>query len=102
MYLYRRRVASGKALAGMERYESDYLEHVFVASTADTLMFFSHGGQAYWLPVAEIPEAGRSSRGRSLHQLLGLPKESRIAALLSPGGLPRGCPSSSSSPRRGS
>ena len=84
MYLYRRRVGSGKALAGMERYENDYLEHVFVASTADTLMFVTEQGQAYWIGVGEIPEAGRSSRGKSLHQLLGLPKQARIAALLSP------------------
>ncbi len=84
MYLYRRRVGSGKALAGMERYENDYLEHVFVASTADTLMFVTQDGQAHWIGVGEIPEAGRSSRGKALDPLLGLPKQARIAAMLSP------------------
>ncbi len=82
MSLYRRRVSSGKPLAGMERYENDYLEHAFVASTHDTLMFFSDDGQVYWLPVLDIPEAGRSSRGRSLHQVLGLPRAAHVAALL--------------------
>jgi DNA gyrase subunit A len=88
MYLYRRRMGSGKALAGMDRYENDYLEHVFVASTADTLMFLSDDGQAYWLPVAEIPEAGRTSRGKALNQLLSVAKETRISAMLSPDRLP--------------
>jgi DNA gyrase subunit A len=82
MSLYRRRVNAGVALAGMEKYDSDYLEHVFVASTADTLMFFTDDGQAYWLPVADIPEAGRSSRGKALHQLLGLPREVHVSSML--------------------
>jgi DNA gyrase subunit A len=82
MYLYRRRLSAGRALAAMERYENDFLEHVFVASTADTLMFLSADGQAYWLPVAEIPEASRSSRGKALFQLLELPKQARMAAML--------------------
>ncbi|CAN5620080.1 DNA gyrase subunit A [soil metagenome] len=82
MYLYRRRLSAGRALAAMERYESDFLEHVFVASTADTLMFISTDGQAYWLPVSEIPEASRSSRGKALFQLLELPRQQPIAAML--------------------
>jgi DNA gyrase subunit A len=82
MYLYRRRMSAGRALAAMERYESDFLEHVFVASTVDTLMFISADGQAYWLPVSEIPEASRSSRGKALHQLLDLPRQAPIAAML--------------------
>ncbi|HEX6925838.1 MAG TPA: DNA gyrase subunit A [Longimicrobiaceae bacterium] len=87
MYLYQRRMGSGKALAGMERYENDYLEHVFVATSTETLMFLTADGQAYWLPVADIPEAGRTSRGRALQQLLGLSRDGRVVALLSPGRL---------------
>ncbi|MBW3627994.1 MAG: DNA gyrase subunit A [Gemmatimonadetes bacterium] len=82
MVLYRRRVSSGKALAGMERYENDYLEHVFVATTMDTLMFFTDDGRALWLAVGDIPEAGRTSRGKSLHQLLGLARTTRIVSML--------------------
>ena len=87
MYLYRRRQSSGKALAGMDRYENDYVERLFVATTTETLMFVTRDGQAWWLPVAEIPEAGRVSRGKSLHQLLNLPKDARVVALLAPGRL---------------
>ncbi|HSJ10601.1 MAG TPA: DNA gyrase subunit A [Longimicrobiales bacterium] len=80
--LYRRRVASGRAIAGMDRHEEDFLEHVFVASTQDTLVFFTHSGQAYALAVADVPEAGPSSRGRALAQLLTFERGDRIAALL--------------------
>lgn len=85
MYLYQRWVGSGKPLAGLERYETDYLEYLFPATTTDTLLLMTADGQAHWLPVAEIPEAGRSSRGRPLHQLLGLSKDARIVSILSPG-----------------
>jgi DNA gyrase subunit A len=79
MALYRRRLNAGRAPTGT--LGSDYLEHVFVASTGDTLMFLTDDGQAYWLPVSEIPEAGRA-RGRSVHQLVGIPKDMHIAAML--------------------
>jgi len=82
MGLYRRRATSGKPLAGMEKYADDFLEHVFVASTHDTLLFFTAGGRAYALPVHQIPEAGRASRGRSLAQLLGIERDEEVAALV--------------------
>ncbi|HEX2095357.1 MAG TPA: DNA gyrase subunit A, partial [Longimicrobiaceae bacterium] len=82
MVLYRRRMSAGKGLAGMERYESDYLEHVFVSSTGSMLLFFTEDGKVHWLPVSEIPEAGRASRGKSVHQLLNLPRRARISAML--------------------
>ncbi|HEX7048828.1 MAG TPA: DNA gyrase subunit A, partial [Longimicrobiales bacterium] len=78
---YRRRVTSGKALAGMERYADDFLEHAFIASTHDTLLFFTTAGAAYALPVREVPEAARSSRGRALGQLLEMASNERVAAL---------------------
>jgi len=83
MYLYRRRMSTGKAVAEMERYGDDYLEHVFPASTTDPLIFFTESGQAFTAPVSEIPEADRGSRGRSLHQLLALGKGDRVLTYLS-------------------
>ncbi|HSJ06421.1 MAG TPA: DNA gyrase subunit A [Longimicrobiales bacterium] len=80
--LYRRRVSSGRALAGMDRYEDDFLEHVFVAGTQDTLVFFTQHGQAHALAVSDVPEAGPSSRGRALAQLLTLDRGDRVAALI--------------------
>jgi DNA gyrase subunit A len=83
--LYRRRVSRGAALAGMDKYEDDFLEHVFVAGTNDTLVFFTESGQAYALPVHAVPESGSGSRGRALAQVLPLGKENRVAALVAVG-----------------
>jgi DNA gyrase subunit A len=80
--LYQRRVARGKALSGMDRHEDDFLEHVFVASTTETLVFFTDQGQAHAIGVSDVPEAGPSSRGRALAQVLTMEKGARIAALL--------------------
>jgi DNA gyrase subunit A len=83
MALYRRRVARGKAQSGMDKYEDDFLEHVFVASTTETLVFFADTGQAYAMGVSDVPETGPSSRGRALAQLLTMEKGSRVSALVS-------------------
>jgi DNA gyrase subunit A len=80
--LYRRRISTGRALAGMDRYEDDFLEHVFVAGTQDTLVFFTQQGQAHALAVSDVPEAGPTSRGRALAQLLTLDRGDRVAALI--------------------
>jgi DNA gyrase subunit A len=80
--LYRRRVTSGKALAGMEKYEDDFLEHVFIAGTHDVVLVISSAGQAYEIAVLDIPEGGRASRGRALSQLLGFETGSGVAALI--------------------
>ena len=80
--LYRRRVASGRALAGMDKHEEDFLEHVFVASTQDTLVFFTAKGQAHAIGVSDVPEAGPSSRGRALAQLMTIERDDRVAALV--------------------
>jgi DNA gyrase subunit A len=80
--LYRRRVTSGKALAGMEKYEDDFLEHVFIASTHDVVLVITAEGQAYEIGVLDIPESGRSSRGRALNQLLGFQAGTRVASLI--------------------
>ncbi|HUF13359.1 MAG TPA: DNA gyrase subunit A [Longimicrobiales bacterium] len=85
MYLYRRRATSGKPLAGMERYEGDFLEHAFIANTHDTVLLFTTDGHAYALPVHEVPESARASRGKSLSQLLGLERDAALAAVVTVG-----------------
>ncbi|MFW6330942.1 MAG: DNA gyrase subunit A [Gemmatimonadota bacterium] len=80
--LYRRRVTSGKALAGMEKSDEDFLEHVFIASTHDVVLVITSNGQAYEINVLDIPESSRSSRGRALNQLLGFKPGTPVAALI--------------------
>jgi DNA gyrase subunit A len=82
VHLYRRRVTSGKALAGMDRFEDDYLERVFTARTRGWILAFTEGGKVHFLPVLEVPEVARASRGQSVYALAGAPREDRIVALL--------------------
>ncbi|MDT8341468.1 MAG: DNA gyrase subunit A [Longimicrobiales bacterium] len=70
VHLYRRRVSSGKALAGMERFEDDYIQQIFVARTRGWLLAFTAAGQCHFLQVLDLPESGRASRGQSLYSLL--------------------------------
>ncbi|HSW30681.1 MAG TPA: DNA gyrase subunit A [Longimicrobiales bacterium] len=83
MHLYRRRVSSGKALAGMERYDDDFLERVFVARTQGWILAFTEQGQCHFLPVMDVPESGRASRGQSVYALLGAAdRRDRIVAMI--------------------
>jgi DNA gyrase subunit A len=83
MHLYRRRVSSGKALAGMERYEDDFIERIVVARTTGWILAFTEGGHAHFLAVMDLPESGRASRGQSVYSLLsGAERNDRIVAML--------------------
>ena len=83
MHLYRRRVGSGKALAGMERYEDDFLERIFVARTQGWILAFTEGGHCHFLSVLDVPEGARASRGQSVYSLLdGADRKDRIVAMI--------------------
>ena len=81
VHLYRRRVTSGKALAGMERYEDDYLEHAFVARTQGWILSFTECGHAHFLSVLDVPEGGRASRGQSIYGLIGASRSDPLVAI---------------------
>jgi len=83
MHLYRRRVNSGKALAGMEKYDDDFIERIFVARTTGYVLAFTEQGQVHPLEVIDLPESGRASRGQSLYALLpGTDRDDPIVAVL--------------------
>ena len=82
MHLYRRRVSSGKALAGMERFEEDYLERIFVARTQGWLLAFTERGHVHFLPVMDVPEGGRASRGQSIYALTQAERGDAIVTML--------------------
>jgi DNA gyrase subunit A len=65
----------------MERWENDFLEHAFVASTEDTLLFLTTDGRAFGLGVRDVPEAGASSRGKPLRQIFEAARNARVAAV---------------------
>jgi len=82
MHLYRRRVTSGKALAGMDRFDEDYLERVFVARTQGWILVFTKAGHMFYLPVLDVPEGSRASRGQSLYALVGAGRQDPIVSVL--------------------
>ena len=59
--------------------EDDWVEHLFVASTHDYVLFFTAEGRVYWLKVYDIPQTGRAARGRPIVNLIGLRSDERIA-----------------------
>jgi DNA gyrase subunit A len=66
----------------MEMKENDYIEHLFVSSTHDYLLFFTNRGKVYRLKVYELPEASRTARGRALVNLLPLREGERVQSVL--------------------
>jgi DNA gyrase subunit A len=82
MPVYRRRMATGRGLADTERSPGDWISRVLVATTDDTLLAFTADGRAYGTAVRDVPEAGLSSRGKRLHQVLDLPRDAELAAVL--------------------
>jgi len=77
---YRRQRRGGRGLTGMQTKDEDWVEHLFIASTHDYLMFFTNTGQVYWLKVHEIPQGGRASRGKPVIHCIAIRPEERIAA----------------------
>jgi len=80
--LYRAQRRGGKGKTGMKTKEEDFVEQLFIASTKDYLMFFTDTGRVYWLKVYEIPEAGRTARGKAIVNLLNLAPNEKITAIL--------------------
>ncbi len=79
---YRRQRRGGRGLTGATAKEDDWIEHLFVASTHDYLMFFTDRGQVYWLKVHEIPQGGRAARGKPVVQCISIRQDERVAALV--------------------
>ena len=79
---YRRQGRGGKGVTGAGTKDEDFIEHMFIASTHQYIMFFTDKGKVYWLKVHEIPESGRTARGRSILNLLQKDREEEITAFI--------------------
>ena len=79
---YKRQRRGGRGLNGMGTKEDDWVEHLFVASTHDYVLFFTHNGQVYWLKVYDIPQHGRAARGKPIINLIQIQPGERIAAFV--------------------
>ncbi len=80
--LYQNQRRGGKGKTAMGTKEKDFVEHLFVASTHHTFMFFTNQGRVYWRKVYEIPQAGRTSRGKAVVNLLNLAPEEKMTTVL--------------------
>ena len=80
---YRAQRRGGKGIKGMAVVEEDVVHQLFVASNLDTLLVFTSIGKVHWLKVYNIPEAGRTAKGKSIANLLALKPNEKIASILS-------------------
>ncbi len=81
--LFRAQRRGGKGKMAMGVREEDFVEHLFIASTKDYILFFTDKGRVYWLKVHEIPEAGRVARGKAIVNLIGVRPGEKVTAVLS-------------------
>src|SRR4029077_14758591 len=72
----------GVGVTGMDMKDGDYIEHLFVTSTHDFLLFFTNRGKVYRLKVYELPEAQRTAKGRALVNILPLREGERVQSVL--------------------
>jgi DNA gyrase subunit A len=79
---YRMQRRGGIGVTGMDMKDDDYIEHLFVTSTHDYLLFFTNRGKVYRSKVYELPEAGRTSKGRYLGNVLPLREGERVQSVL--------------------
>ncbi|MGB5874611.1 MAG: DNA gyrase subunit A [Bacteroidota bacterium] len=79
---YRRQSRGGRGSTGAATRSDDFIEHVFVASSHDYLLLFANKGRCYWLKVFEIPEAGRTSRGKSIAHLIAKRPDELLASFV--------------------
>lgn len=79
---YRAQRRGGRGVRGGRTRNEDYIEHLFVASTHHTLLFFTEKGRCYWLNVYEIPEGEKTGKGRAIQNLIQLPQDDKIRAVI--------------------
>lgn len=79
---YRAQRRGGRGSMGGKTREEDYIEHLFVASTHHTLMFFTEKGRCYWLKVYEIPEGDRNGKGRAIQNMMQIPADDKIRTVI--------------------
>ena len=79
---YRQQRRGGVGVTGMDMKDGDYIEHLFVCSTHDYLLFFTNRGKVYRSKVYELPEAGRAAKGRYLGNVLPLREGERVQSVL--------------------
>ncbi len=79
---YRQQRRGGRGAIGGRTREEDYIEHLFVASSHHTMLFFTEKGRCFWLNVYQIPEGDKISKGRAIQNLIQLPNDDKVKAIV--------------------
>jgi DNA gyrase subunit A len=79
---YRQQRRGGRGAKGSSTRQEDYIEHLFVASTHHTLMFFTEKGRCFWLKVYEIPEGDKTSKGRAIQNMIQIAPDDKVRAII--------------------
>ena len=79
---YRSQRRGGRGAMGGKTRDEEYIEHLFVASTHHTMLCFTEKGRVYWLNVYEIPEGEKTGKGRAIQNLVQLPPDDKVRAII--------------------
>ena len=79
---FRAQRRGGRGVIGGKTRDEDYIEHLFVASTHHTMLFFTEKGRCYWLNIWEIPEGEKTGKGRAIQNLIQLPPDDKVRAII--------------------
>jgi len=79
---YRQQRRGGRGAIGSKTREEDYVEHLFVASTHDTMMFFTEKGRCFWMKVYEMPMGEKQAKGRAIQNLIQIPPDDNVRTVI--------------------
>ena len=79
---YRAQRRGGRGVIGGKTRDEDYIEKLFVASTHHTMLFFTEKGRCYWMNVYEIPEGEKTGKGRAIQNLIQIPPDDKVRAII--------------------
>jgi DNA gyrase subunit A len=77
---YKKQGRGGVGVRGSNTRDQDFLEHMFIASMHNTILFFTEAGRCYWLKVYEIPEGSKNSKGRAIQNLINIAPDDKVKA----------------------
>jgi len=84
---YRTQGRGGRGAKGSSTREEDFVEHIYVATNHNYMLFFTEKGRCFWLKVYEIPEGNKTSKGRAIQNLINLPADDKVKACINIKGL---------------
>lgn len=79
---YRAQKRGGRGVIGGRTREEDFIEHLFVASTHHTMLFFTEKGRCFWLNVYQIPDGEKTGKGRAIQNMIQIPPDDKVRAII--------------------